>query len=232
MSKLPANTSDQEVNEFLKKVASTIGSPSGRGRLLFAMDATASREPTWDSACMIQGEMFSSTESLGGLEIQLVYYRGFRECRASKWVTNTNELLKMIASVMCRGGATQIEKVFIHAINESKQGKINAVVFVGDAMEEDIDKLCQKAGELKLLDVPVFIFQEGGDITARHVFEQIAQISGGAYCSFDSSSAELLRTLLAAVAVYAAGGRVALLEYGKEQGGAVLRLTHQLGKQK
>jgi hypothetical protein len=230
LSKLPTKTSDQDVNEFLKKVAAATSPQSGRGRLMFAMDATASREPTWDSACMIQGEMFKSTAALGGIEIQLVYYRGFRECRASKWVTNAGELLKMMTGVMCRGGATQIEKVFNHAIKQTKQRKINAVVFVGDAMEEDIDSLCHKAGELKLLGVPVFIFHEGGDTTARRAFEQMAELSGGAYCSFDVNSAEQLRDLLSAVAVFAAGGRKALLEYGQKQGGAVLRLTHQLSE--
>ena len=197
---------------------------------MFAMDATASREPTWDSACMIQGDMFKSTAALGGIEIQLVYYRGFRECRASKWVTNAGELLKMMTGVMCRGGATQIEKVFNHALKQTKQRKINAVVFVGDAMEEDIDGLCHKAGELKLLGVPVFIFHEGGDTIARRAFEQMAELSGGAYCPFDVNSAEQLRELLAAVAIFAAGGRRALLEHGQKQGGAVLRLTHQLSQ--
>ncbi len=230
MSKLPTKTSDQDVNEFLKKVAAATNSQSGRGRLMFAMDATASREPTWDSACMIQGEMFKSTAALGGIEIQLVYYRGFRECRASKWVTNAGELLKMMTAVMCRGGATQIEKVFNHALKQTKQRKINAVVFVGDAMEEGIDRLCHKAGELKLLGVPVFIFHEGGDTTARRAFEQMAELSGGAYCPFDVNSAEQLRDLLSAVAVFAAGGRKALLEYGQKRGGDVLRLTHQLSE--
>ena len=64
--------------------------PAGeRGRLIFAMDATASREPTWDHACHIQGEMFRETQALGGLEIQLIYYRGFGECKASPWVARS-----------------------------------------------------------------------------------------------------------------------------------------------
>ena len=230
MSKLPTKSSNNDVNEFLKKVAAATSPQLGRGRLLFAMDATASREPAWDQACMIQGEMFKSTAGLGGIEIQLVYYRGFRECRASKWVTNASELLKMMTAVMCRGGATQIGKIFSHALKQTKQRKVNAVVFVGDAMEENIDTLCHKAGELKLLGVPVFIFHEGGDKTARKAFEQIAQLSGGAYCPFDANSAGQLRDLLAAVAIFAAGGGKALLEFGNKQGGAVLRLTQQLSK--
>ena len=83
--KLPAKTSNEDIKAFLEKVAATPvrQSGSGPGRLIFALDATASREPTWDHACHIQGEMFRETALLGGLEIQLAYYRGFGEFRAS-----------------------------------------------------------------------------------------------------------------------------------------------------
>ena len=128
VSKLPTTSSDDDVNRFLKRVAESNNRHSDRGRLLFAMDATASREPAWDQACMIQGEMFKSTSALGGIEIQLIYYRGFRECRASKWVTNAEELLKMMTGVMCRGGITQIGKVLNHAIKQTK--KSHPILFI------------------------------------------------------------------------------------------------------
>src|SRR5690349_19645851 len=64
----------------------------GRGRLIFALDATASRQPTWDSAVRIQSEMFEATAGLGGLSLQLVYFRGLTECKASKWLTSTADL--------------------------------------------------------------------------------------------------------------------------------------------
>ena len=234
MAKPPDKTSSSDVAEFLSKVAATTSSkPSGRsGRLIFAMDATASREPTWDHACHIQGEMFSETSALGGLEVQLIYYRGFGECRASRWAGNARELLRFMTSVRCLGGQTQIRKILAHAIRESGKKKVDAVVFVGDAMEEDIDRLCHLAGELGLLGVPVFLFHEGGDPIVRRAFEQIARLSGGAYCPFDSSSAQQLRDLLSAVAVYAAGGRQALLDFEGRQGGGRLRLTQQLDRKK
>src|SRR5687767_13374539 len=49
-----------EVDAFVRDIGRlpAARASSGRGRLLFAMDATASREPTWDLACAIQGEMF------------------------------------------------------------------------------------------------------------------------------------------------------------------------------
>jgi hypothetical protein len=234
MAKLPEKPSDTDVADFLDKVAVTASTkPSGqKGRLVFAMDATASREPTWDRACHIQAEMFSETAALGGLEVQLVYYRGFGECQASRWASDAKELLRLMTGVRCLGGQTQIRKILSHAIRETGKRKVDAVVFVGDAMEEDIDRLCHLAGELGLLGAPVFLFHEGGDPIVRRAFEQIARLSGGAYCPFDAASAQQLRDLLSAVAVYAAGGRKALLDFEGRRGGGTLRLTHQLDRRK
>jgi hypothetical protein len=117
--------------------------------------------------------------------------------------------------------------VLSHAIRETRARKVNALVFVGDAMEEKVDRLCRLAGELGLLGVPIFIFHEG-DRTAEAAFKQIASLSRGAYLSFDLSSADRLKELLTAVAVYAAGGYRALTAYGEKKGGEILRLTAQL----
>lgn len=227
----PGGTSSaSEIDAFLSKVASTptVRPAGGRGRLIFAMDATASREPTWDRACHLQGEMFQATESLGGLDVQLVFYRGFGECKASPWCSEPAALLKRMTSVHCLGGQTQIGKVLGHAIRETKRQKVAAMVFVGDAFEEDIDEVCAGAGELGVLGVPVFLFHEGGNPIAGRAFGQIARLTGGAYCPFDSGSAAQLRTLLGAVAVFAAGGRPALEDYGRRHGGEAARLSSQL----
>ncbi len=225
-----ARSSGAEVDAFLRKVAQSAApaSGAGRGRLIFAMDATASRQPTWDQACHIQGEMFRETSALGGLEIQLVFYRGFGECKASSWLSNSEELLRRMTSVSCFAGHTQIGKVLKRAADETRKEKVGALVFVGDAVEEDIDHLGHLAGELGVLGVPCFMFHEGHDPVAAGAFQQIARLSGGAYCAFDASSARQLRDLLAAVAVYAAGGRRALVDYGRKAGGPVLQLTHQV----
>ena len=226
--KLPSTASSAEVEAFLEHVAATPKPAGGRGRLIFAMDATASRAPTWDHACQIQGQMFEETAMLGGLEIQLVYYRGFGECRHSDWVADSRSLVRRMTGVVCLGGHTQIRKVLRHAIDETGKKKVDAVVFVGDCMEEDADELCHLAGELGLLGVPVFIFHEGAEPTAARTFRQIAKLSNGAYCSFDAASARQLRDLLGAVAVYAAGGRRALEDYGRRAGGAVLQIASQV----
>lgn len=228
---LPASAKTAEVEAFLRQVAAMPAArpASGRGRLIFAMDATASREPSWDQACKIQGEMFEATAALGGLNIQLVFYRGFNECKASRWLSNARSLHAAMRAVYCVGGETQIARILRHAIKELAAHQIGAVVFVGDAMEEKLDELCGLAGQLGLRGVPVFLFHEGSDETVARGFKEIARLSHGAYCRFDSGSAAELRALLGAVAAYAAGGQVALARYGATAGGAALLLARQLG---
>jgi hypothetical protein len=226
--KLAGKASDAEVGAFLGRAAATPLRPAGGGRLIFAMDATASREPTWDRACHLQAEMFLQTAALGGLEVQLVYYRGFGEFEASPWLGDTRTLLQRMTSVLCLGGYTQIARVLRHATAETKARKVDALVFVGDCMEEEPEELYGLGGELGLLGLPAFMFHEGDDAVAGLAFREIARLSGGAYCRFDASSARQLRELLGAVAVYAAGGRRALEDYSRRTGGLALQLTHQV----
>lgn len=228
-SKKLTPSSNQDIDSFLKKVAQTplVKTSGKKGKLIFAMDATASREATWDHACQLQAEMFNETTSLGGLEIQLCYYRGYGEFDVSPWYADSSQLLKRMTGVTCLGGHTQIEKVIRHAITETRKNTINAVVFVGDCLEEDIDDLSRYAGELSLLGVPMFIFQEGYDPVAMMGFRQLAKLTGGAYSSFDSGSAQQLKRLLSAVAVYAAGGYQALENFNKRHGKTILQIPHK-----
>jgi len=231
--KLPTKSSTDEVQEFLRKVAATpVRRPATgqKGRLIFAMDATASREHAWDRACQLQGEMFQETVALGGLEIQLAYYRGFGEFKASSWMSDANGLLKQMTSVFCLAGETQIGKLLRHAVDETRKKPINALVFIGDCVEEDVDKLGAIAGELGILGVPAFLFHEGRDPVAEFAFKQIARLTNGAYCRFDASSPQTLRELLRAVAVFAAGGRAALEDFAEREGGAVKQIAHQVAR--
>ncbi|WP_058554815.1 hypothetical protein [Thiohalocapsa sp. ML1] len=227
---LDTPASSRDVDAFLSQVASTPQRrPAGpRGRLIFAMDATASREPSWDRAASIQAAMFQETRDLGGLEVQLVHYGGFREFSASPWYASAEELLPRMTRVFCAAGLTQIARVLDHAKAEAGRGPVQALVFIGDCVEEDHDALAGRAGELGLLGVPVFVFQEGREPGAERVLRDIARLSGGAWCPLDTNSPQALKDLLSAVAVFAAGGRRALTDFGRKRGGAVLALTRQL----
>jgi hypothetical protein len=221
--------SDDEVANFILKMKSAApSSVSGaRGRLIFGMDATMSRQPTWDMALKLQADMFLEVKTIGGLDVQLIYFRSYDECRSSQWVSEPETLARLMTSIRCLGGFTQIRKILIHARREAEKKKVNALVYVGDCMEEDIDHLAALAGELGLLGVPAFMFQEGGDRNAETAFREIARLTKGAYCRFDTGSAKQLRELLRAVAAYAAGGRKAL-ENNARGGGRGQLLLEQL----
>jgi hypothetical protein len=222
----PATAPRSEVDSFLAEIKKMVSPSSGtRGRLVFALDATQSRQPTWDTACQLQGEMFREVAGAGGLDMQLVYYRGLGECRASRWISNPTQLAKTMSQIVCNAGHTQIEKVLTHAQKETKLLRVNALVFVGDAMEENPDTLAHEANELGRLGVPAFMFQEGRDREVEHTFRNIAQLTHGAYCRFDPGAARQLAELLSAVAVFATGGVAALAT--RQDAGAV-KLLGQL----
>ena len=218
-------TISADIDAFLAEMTKSSAQQTGSGRLIFALDATNSRHETWDMACHLQGEMFHTVASIGGLNVQLVYYRDLSECRASRWVSDTNDLTKLMTRIQCRAGHTQIGKVLTHAKRETAVLKVSALVFVGDAFEEEEDEILPTAHKLALAGVPVFMFQEGDNRSVERVFREIARVTGGAYCHFDSGSAVQLGQLLKAVAVFAVGGRAAL-EASKDAG--AIKLLGQL----
>ncbi len=219
-----------DIDKFLTRSKSLAQRANSDARLLFGIDATASRQPTWDRACHLQGEMFLATRKLGGLSVQLCYYRGMSELRSSKWLIDDQALSRTMRRVSCEGGMTQIERLLSHAIREHRKQAIKALVFIGDACEESAERLAGKAGELGMLGLPVFIFQEGHDARAEQVFKKLCALSNGAWARFDHSSAGQLAALLGAVASYAAGGREALLNHGRATGADVTLLLQQLNR--
>lgn len=213
-----SKSSNTDVKTFLdltKNLPSKANS-NRTGRLLFTLDATASRQSTWDTACQIQGDIFLAANKAGELNLQLAYYRGYQEFKRSHWHNHALPLVQAMTQVECLGGHTQIHRVLKYAIEETRRSKINAVVFIGDAIEESIDHLCELAGQLGVLKTPLFIFQEGNNPSTAQGFKQMAKLSGGAYEHFNEMSAEKLKTLLKAVAVFASGGKSALSNYQLE----------------
>lgn len=215
------------VDAFIHEAREIAGADC-RGRLVFALDATMSRQPTWDLAQSIQGEMFAAASAQGGLDVQLVYFRGLAECRASRFVSEGRGLANAMAQISCQGGRTQIGKVLRHAVDAAKASRVGALIYIGDAMEENVDHLCSVAGELGLLGVKAFLFQEGADSAASMAFRELARLTGGAYATFDSGAPRRLRDLLGAAAAYAAGGRAALEKRAQDGQEAARLLLSQM----
>jgi hypothetical protein len=218
---VPKSSTKSDIDSFLD-AAAKLPSPSGsgRGRLIFALDATMSRQATWDMAQSVQGKMFATAAAHGGLDVQLVYYRGFSECKASNFVAGGQSLASLMTRIAVGAGQTQIEKVLRHTLDETRKIPVRALVFVGDAMEEQLDVLAGLAAEMGLLGVKAFLFQEGRDKVAEQAFQKIAMLTGGAYATFDLSAPDRLIALLSAAAAYAAGGRRALEFEARARGAA------------
>ncbi|WP_428673252.1 VWA domain-containing protein [Roseibium sp.] len=221
-------SAEADIAAFLEKAKTMEAGAETGGRLIFALDATMSRQPTWDQACQIQAEMFQEADKVGGLRIKLVYFRGLGECRASRWFESGEALAGAMSRIACQGGRTQIRKVLAAALAAAAKEKIAALVYVGDCMEEDVDLLCDRAGQLGLLGVPMFLFQEGRDPVAEQAFREMARLTKGAYCPFDAGSARQLAELLKAVAVFASGGRPALQALEKQGGKGARLLLEQM----
>jgi len=223
---------NNDVQAFLQKLAATppptVATRQEGARLLFAMDATASRTMLWQQACDIQADMFKETTKLGNLSIQLAYYRGYKEFHACPWATDASTLLRQMSRVECLTGITQIERVLAHAITEQNKKRIQAVVFVGDSVEEHAERLYEHAGTLAVHGIPVFMFQEADEPAAEQVFRRIANITRGAYCHFDAGSASQLRALLLAVSQFVVNGRGALEQYKSTHPKMVQQLLQQL----
>lgn len=224
MAKPPAaRSSSQEIAQFLHKSRAISQFVEQQPRLMFAVDATASRQPTWDHATRLQQEMFLTSGKVAPLAVQLCYYCGFSEFRASRWLTDSEALANLMGRVRCEGGHTQITKLLKHAQSEHRKTSVRALVFIGDAVEESPDGLCNLAGQCGMLRLPLFLFQEGHDRAVEQTFRTMAKLSGGAYARFDSNSAGKLADLLGAVASYARGGHAALEKRGGDSAKLLLQ---------
>jgi hypothetical protein len=200
-----------------------------RGRLMFALDATASRAPTWAIARDLQAKMFREAALIGHLDVQLAYYRA-DECRASKWVSSGEQLAHLMHHIECEAGYTQIGRLLAHALRETEKATVQALVFIGDAMEEEIEDLAAKAGNLGKLGVPIFLFQEGRDPVVRKAFRLLALKSGGAYFEFNANSSWATTQLsdrLNAIARLAVGDTEALQRIGHTSEGEQARLPRK-----
>ena len=202
-----------EVAAFLKRTRAIQTVTRRQARLIFALDATASREPTWQRARALHGALFDAAASEASLSVQLCYYRGDAEFHASDWFSAPAALLDQMSGVTCSAGLTQISRLLSHAVDAGSTNQpVRALVFVGDACEEPVDVLLSLAGQCRLRQLPLFIFQEGCDEHARAIFKKMAIVSGGATIPLDIDSAKRLRELLKAVSRFARGGIKALQE--------------------
>ena len=214
---IPTTQFSPRVAALLKKTQ------AARGRLLFSLDATASREPMWDLATSLQVAMFEKAAKIGGLDVQLAHFGG-DEFQHSSWLSDAHELVSLMRAIRCKSGATQIAKALRHIWIENqraegRRGGLHRRRVRGAARRA----LCRRGG-LGRAAVPVSGRRRPGDLSRRataelsehppqkveQVFRELARLSGGAYGKFDAGAAKQLGELLRAVAAFAVGGVAAL----------------------
>jgi hypothetical protein len=217
----------ERVDRFL----ATQGAASGR--MIFTLDATASRQPTWGLARELTSSMIHEAASVGSLSLQLVYFRGGADGRAqcvvSDWTTSAAKLAEWMGRVECKSGYTQIGKALERAASETLRARVSAVVLIGDMAEDDPDRILGEAATLGRHGTPVFAFLEGYDPQAESVFRDVARLSNGAFGRFDAGAKKQLRDLLNGAAAFAAGG-IKALEARKDESSRLLLTQLKGGK--
>ncbi|MEZ5578780.1 MAG: hypothetical protein R3F40_04830 [Candidatus Competibacteraceae bacterium] len=159
--------------------------------------------------------MFAATTDTGGLAMQLVWYRGYGEFQVEPWLSQVADLQRRMTSVQCRGGG-QIGRVLEHATRETRLHRVNALVLIGDCLEEAVDPLCQQAGQLGLLGVPAFVFQ-GDDHDATLGFRGNRSADSWRLCTFDRVAPGNYASCLPPWRSTPRGGRPALEEFGRRR---------------
>jgi hypothetical protein len=176
-------------------------------RIGFLVDATASRENTWEQAQTIQAKMFRSASGLRALKLRLVYFGGNRLTKLN-WNDNARNIAAHMAEVRCHSGLTQIIPGLQAFIDEKPENRADAIILIGDCFEEDAATAAKTAALLKAKGIKVFSFIEGEDWTAHSVFKTLATVTGGKFAKFGNELP--LDDLCEGVALMTSGGEKAL----------------------
>ena len=184
-----------------------------RARVIYAIDATASREHAWSIARDLQARMFIEAGSTGILNLQLVYFQGVI-CRASKWASRGEDLARWMGAIQCEAGLTQIGRTLQHALREHEKAPVHGITFIGDAMEEDLGALGALADELGAAGVPLHMCQEGNDAVVRNAFRLLALKTGGTYSAFNPAVPQTIERLSAQLNKIACGAVASVAALG------------------
>jgi hypothetical protein len=176
-------------------------------KLLFSMDATASRQPSWDVAQEITLSMFDVMP--GGLKIALAYHSGGHLKAVTDFRADAAYFKDQIAGVQCEAGLTALCEILESA---SEIPALSSLIYIGDCFEERLDTASRLAQKLKTNGVRCFMFLEGDDGEAREAFNTIAEITGGAVFPFEQQSLVRVKEKLDAIAAFSAGGMKLLKE--------------------
>jgi hypothetical protein len=197
---------------------------TGRPRLVFGFDATASREPAWEAARQVTDALVRALP--GALDVALAVHGGGRLHTFTEFTDKPATLRDRAASISCMAGATRMLPILARSL--ASPG-VRVVTYIGDVFEESPARGRKLADEMGQRGIKLFVLHDVADWTARRdaeLFLDLARRTGGCVLPFDANAPDRLRDLLAAVAVYAVGGEALLEKQRKTLPGAALLLQH------
>jgi hypothetical protein len=197
--------------------------------LVFAVDATASREPAWAAARQVTDALVKALP--GALDVALAVHGGSRVHTFTAFTSDANTLRDRAAGVACQAGVTRLLPILSASL---KQPGVRVVIYVGDVFEESVIQGRRLADAMGAQGTRLIVLHDTADPAARRdadVFWDFAKRTGGCVLPFDASASGRLRDLLSAVAVYAVGGEKLLRERRHDLPGAIALLEH-LNKQR
>jgi hypothetical protein len=198
-----------------------------RPRLVFAVDATASREPAWAAARQVTDTLVKALP--GELDVALAVHGGSRVHTFTAFTSDAATLRDRAAGVVCQAGMTRLLPILSTSL---KRPAIRVVVYIGDVYEESVAQGRRLADAMGVHGTKLIVLHDTADPAARRdaeIFWDLAKRTGGCVLPFDASASGKLRDLLAALAVYAVGGEKLLRERRHAMPGAVA-LLEQLSK--
>jgi hypothetical protein len=200
-----------------------IGAPS-RPRLVFAVDATASREPAWTAARQVTDALVKALP--GELDVALAVHGGSRVHTFTSFTDDARTLRDLAAGVDCHAGMTRLLPILATSL---KRQAVRVVIYIGDVFEESLPQGRQLADQMGARGIKLIVLHDTTDRGARRdaeVFRDLAKRTGGCVLPFDATASGRLRDILSAVAVYAVGGEKLLRERRHGLPGAVALLEH------
>jgi hypothetical protein len=195
-----------------------------RPRLVFGFDATASREPAWETARKVTDSLFRALP--GELDVALAVHGGSLLHTFTDFTANPAMLRDRAAAIRCISGRTQMLPILSRALVAPS---VRVVTYIGDVFEESSAKGRKLADAMGARGIRLIVLHDVADWLARRdaeVFQDLAWRTGGCVLPFDANAPDRLRELLAAVAVYAVGGTDLLEEKRADLPGAALLLSH------
>jgi hypothetical protein len=200
-----------------------------RPRLVFAVDATASREPAWAAARQVTDALVKALP--GQLDVALAVHGGSRVHTFTPFTSNAATLRDRAAGVACQAGMTRLLPILSTSL---KHPAVRVVIYIGDVFEESVIQGRRLADNMGQRGTKLIVLHDTADPAARldaEVFWDLAKRTGGCVLPFNASASGRLRELLSAVAVYAVGGETLLQERARDLPGAIALLEH-LGKRR